>query len=124
MSISSEQQTLLDELFAAIDAKDTERFLAYLRNDAEFRFGSAPPARGKAAIGEAVSGFFDSISGLRHAVTASLATDDTLVCEGEVTYTRHDDSKITLPFADVFELDDGLIANYKIYMEIGPLFAS
>ena len=47
----------------------------------------------------------------------------TQVCEGEVTYERHDGSKITLPFTDVFEYSGERIAHYKIYMDIGPLYA-
>ena len=40
-----------------------------------------------------------------------------------MTYTRLDGSEITLPFTDVFEYRDELIAHYKIYMDIGPLYA-
>ena len=38
-------------LFACIDAKQTRQFLTYLSPDALFRYGSAPPAIGHAAIG-------------------------------------------------------------------------
>jgi hypothetical protein len=43
--------------------------------------------------------------------------------ERELTYARHDGSTITLPFVDVFNLDADRIANYKIFMDIGPLYA-
>lgn len=114
--------TMLAGLFAAIDAKDTERFLGYLTESARFRFGSAPAVEGRAAIREAVQAFFDSIAGLEHSPAASASAGSTLFVEGDVTYTRHDGSRITLPFADVFELQDGRIADYKIYMDIGPLY--
>jgi hypothetical protein len=38
----------LDDLFKAVDAKDTDLFLGFLTDQASFRFGSAPPAQGKA----------------------------------------------------------------------------
>lgn len=110
-------------LFAAIDAQDTARFLSYLGPDAEFRFGSAPPAKGTEQIGAAVDGFFSTIAGLSHDIGTSWTGDDTVVCEGNVTYRRHDGSEITLPFADVFDLDGDSIVGYKIYMDIGPLYA-
>ncbi len=124
-AVGSEQlpDTMLAGLFAAIDAKDTERFLGYLTESARFRFGSAPAVEGRAAIKEAVQAFFDSIAGLEHLLIASASGGSTLFVEGDVTYTRHDGSRITLPFADVFELQDGRIADYKIYMDIGPLYA-
>ena len=114
---------MLAGLFAAIDAKDTEQFLEYLSESPRFRFGSAPAVDGRAAVREAVQAFFDSIAGLEHSLSASASVGTTLFTEGDVTYTRHDGSMITLPFADVFELRDGRIADYKIYMDIGPLYA-
>ena len=118
------RHAFLAGLFAAIDARDTAAFVEHLTPDASFRFGSAPAVSGRDAVGEAVDGFFATIAGLSHRVTASMVDGDTLVCEGDVTYTRHDASTITLPFVDVFELDDGLIADYKIYMDINSLYAA
>lgn len=115
--------TRLPGLFAAIDARDTDAFLGYLTKDAIFRFGSAPELHGHDAIREGVDGFFASISGSRHALKNVLRDDRTLVCEGEVSYRRHDDSEITLPFTNIFELDDTLISQYKIYIDIAPLYA-
>ena len=123
MTVSDAQQALLQDLFAAIDSRDADRFVGFLTGDAVFRFGSAPPVQGRDAVRQAVEGFFGTIAGLSHELRSSLAAGKTVVCEGEVTYTRHDQSTITLPFADVFELEDGLISHYKIYMDIGPLYA-
>ena len=123
MSLSDAQQSLLRELFAAIDTQDVDAFVGFLTDDASFRFGSAPAAQGKEQISAAVGGFFGSIKGLEHTVTKAFANDGTLFCEGEVTYTRHDETRISLPFADVFEMSGERIAEYKIYMDIGPLFS-
>lgn len=113
----------LDALFAAIDAQDTDGFLACLTKDAKFRFGSAPAVSGHDAIRGAVDGFFGTVAGLRHVVSKSVAAGPTIFCEGEVTYTRHNGSRITLPFVDVFEIEEGLISDYKIYVDIAPLYA-
>jgi limonene-1,2-epoxide hydrolase len=111
------------KLFVSIDAMDTEGFLGSIAPDAEFRFASAPPVQGQAAIREAVDGFFASIAALSHDLQRWLADGDSVVCEGEVTYTRHDGSSITLPFCNVFEIDDGLISLYRIYIDVAPLYA-
>ena len=118
----AESRIDLAELFERIDAMDADGFVEFLAPEATFRFGSAPPAVGRNAIREAVAGFFSSIAGLSHSLSRALGENDTLVCEGEATYTRHDGSEITLPFANVFELDSGLIAEYKIYADITPLY--
>ena len=123
MSNAAPEQTLLQGLFAAIDAMDSAAFAECLTDDAQFRFGSAPVVKGKAAIAEAVAGFFSSIAALRHSVDFVTAQGDVLVTEGTVTYERHDGTRIALPFADVFEMKGSKIANYKIYMDIAPLYA-
>ena len=114
----------LDKLFASIDGMDAESFVQFLTEDGVFRFGSAPPVQGRAAAQAAVDGFFSTIAALRHTLHRVIAHDDTIVCEGEVTYTRIDGSDITLPFCDVFEVSGGLISAYLIYMDIAPLFAA
>jgi len=110
-------------MFAAIDARDGTGFVSYLTEDAVFRFGSAPSVQGRDAIQAAVEGFFTTIAGCSHRIDNTLQQDDTVVCEGEVTYERHDGSSITLPFTDVFEFAGELIAHYKIYIDIAPLYA-
>jgi len=116
------QTAQLDELFVAVDAKDTERFLRFLTDEASFRFGSVPSVQGKEAIRAAVDGFFSTIAGCHHVLARVVVEDDVTICEGEVTYTRHDATEVTLPFANVFEFNGGLISAYKIYADAGPLY--
>jgi limonene-1,2-epoxide hydrolase len=71
----------------------------------------------------AVESFFDSILGLSHSIDRTLGEGNTLVCEGEVTYTRHDGRIVVVPFVDVFEYEGEQIAEYKIYIDISPLYA-
>jgi ketosteroid isomerase-like protein len=111
-------------LFAAIDAKDSAAFVSYLTDGAVFRFGSAPAVRGRAAIQAAVDGFFGTIAGCSHSIARSVCEGETLICEGDVTYRRHDGTEITLPFTNVFEYVGDLIDQYKIYIDIGPLYAA
>ena len=123
MTKSSAASDKAGGMFAAIDSKDAQAFVGFLTDDAVFRFGSAPAVRGREAILAAVDGFFGTIAACSHDVQNTLASGSTLVCEGEVTYRRHDDTEITLPFTDIFEYDGDLISQYKIYIDISPLYA-
>jgi len=114
---------LFKKLFASIDAMDTESFLGFIHEEAMFRFGSSPAVTGHAEIRVAVESFFASFAALKHDLQRQVADGNAVVCEGEVTYTRHDGRTITLPFVNVFEVDEGLIAEYRIYIDIAPLYA-
>jgi ketosteroid isomerase-like protein len=110
-------------LFAAIDRKDAAGFVAFLTENASFRFGSSPVVKGRVQIAASVAAFFRSIKSCSHVVEKTISDGHTLMCEGMVTYTRLDDSIVAIPFVDVFELTDGLVSDYKIYIDISPLFS-
>jgi ketosteroid isomerase-like protein len=115
--------TWLRQLFAAIDARDTQRFLGFLAEDATFRLGNQPTLRGQTAIGAAVQGFFVSIKGCRHEVLGSWRQPDGIVCHGRVTYTRADDQQVTVPFANVMLMRGEQVSDYLIFVDLAPLFA-
>ncbi len=114
----------LSDLLASIDAKDTEQFLSFLTEDAEFRFGNGPAIRGAPAIRAAVDAFFDTINASEHRIVRTWDDDETLVCQGDVTYERHDRSRITLPFVNILEMRTGKIDRYLIYVDIAPLYSA
>jgi ketosteroid isomerase-like protein len=109
-------------LFERIDAKDVQGFLGFLTDDAEFRFANHPPVTGREAVGGFVGGFFGAIGGSRHRFVHAWEDAATAACEGEVTYTRHDGSTLTVPFVNVFYMRDGKVARYLIYIDNSTLF--
>lgn len=113
------------KLFAAIDSMDARAFCRYLSEDGSFRFGNAPAVKGVGNIAAAVGGFFASIQGLRHQIAnVWVPADDTVIAEGEVTYTRKNGSTLTVPFVNVFEMKGDLVDSYKIYIDIAQLYAA
>ncbi len=110
-------------LFRSIDEMDADRFVSYLARDAVFRFGNGPEVRGSDAIRAAVAGFFGTIAALEHRITDTWAQPGAVICRGEVTYTRKDGTRLTVPFADVFGMREGQIVDYRIYMDVSPLFS-
>ncbi|MDH3589134.1 MAG: nuclear transport factor 2 family protein [Gammaproteobacteria bacterium] len=113
----------ITDLFASIDRRDAEGFSGFLTEDARFSFGNQPPVEGRAAVRDAVGAFFDSIAGLEHRVERVWEYGESVVCHGEVSYQRLDGGRVTLPFADIFYMQDNLISDYRIYMDVTPLFA-
>lgn len=114
---------LLDGLFKAIDAMDAAHFGSFITEDGEFRFGSAPVVKGRDAIVAAVDDFFGTIDGLSHSVTRVWRDQESLACEGEVCYRRKDGNEVIIPFVDVFDFEGEQISSYRIYIDVGPLYA-
>lgn len=109
-------------LFDRLDAKDTDGWLEFLSHDAQFCFGNAPPLVGKSEIGSGVNAFFSSLTSIDHEIAESWKLSDAVICRGRVTYTRLDGSTLTIPFANVFKLDDnGLVYEYLIYADTSDL---
>jgi ketosteroid isomerase-like protein len=111
-------------LFQSIDNQDTEAFLAFLSDDVLFHFGNADPVRGKAAVGEVVSGFFDSVKGLHHNLVRIWNEEDVVICHGTVTYTRHDATTLTVPFANILGIGGDLIKEYLIFVDVSELHSN
>lgn len=115
---------MLNELFAAIDRRDAAAFAEFLTDDAVFYFANAAPVRGKSAIEDAVAGFFRVIAAIEHQIDDSWDTGDVLICHGRVSYTRHDEQVVTVPFALVLYLHQDKIREYRIFADHSAVFAS
>lgn len=111
----------LSDLFAAIDEMDAERFVSFLSADAVFRYGSNPPVTSSAAIKDYVAQFFEMFRGLRHELQASWSHPETVFVQGDVTYTTHEGSEISVPFLNCFKMKGKEIAEYLIYIDPTPL---
>ena len=51
------------------------------------------------------------------------ADGDLVAVEFDVHYTRHDGQVVTIPCCNVFRLRDGLIAEYRSYVDATPVYA-
>ena len=116
--------TWVGEMFGAVDKMSPKEFVTYLTEDAVFKFGNGPAVIGRPNIENAVSDFFASIKGLRHRILNTWEVGSSIFCEIEVTYTRHDTKTVVLPCMNLFGMQNGKIKDYKIFIDISPLYAS
>src|SRR6266581_8621873 len=110
-------------IFATFDAKDVSALAAFMTDDVRLRLGNAEAVQGKPAFVAAVSAFLDSVAGFRHDVLDIWSDGDTVIAEFDVHYTRLDGSEVTLPCCNVFRLRDGLVAEYRSYIDATPVYA-
>jgi ketosteroid isomerase-like protein len=110
-------------LFAAVDAMDVPALAALMTDDVRLRLGSNDPVEGKAAFIAASEAFNASVAAVRHEVLETWSDGDALIAQLDVHYTRLDGGELTLPCCNVFRLRDGLVADYRVYMDINPVYA-
>ena len=113
----------LEGLGKVIDSKDGVKFAEYITENGLFRFGNTEPVIGRKAITDYVNYFFTMHNGSSHKVVNCWETEDAIIWQGEVIYTRKDDKKVTVNFTNIFYMDGDLIKEYLIYIDNSPLFA-
>jgi ketosteroid isomerase-like protein len=121
----TERATFLSEMFAALDRGDVPTYLEYLSEDASLRFGNNDPVVGRAAIKASLDEFYTTFRWVRHDHVATWTGTDGAAVEADVTYERHDGSHVHVHAVTICRFDgDGLVADYRIFVDLAPLFAS
>ena len=121
------QTALSDQIrniFATFDAKDVSKLAGFMTDDVRLRLGNAEMIQGKTAFVDAVNAFLASVAGVRHEIVNVFRDADAAIVEFDVHYTRHDGNVVTLPCCNVFRLRDGLIAEYRSYIDATPVYAA
>lgn len=103
--------------------KSPEEFASYFAEDAVYRMGNREPIVGQNNILESSKQFRSRLKGVSHDIKHIWELGETVVCEMQATYTRSDDSTVTLPCMDVIHFDGDKFKTMKIYMDISPVFA-
>ena len=110
-------------LFGTFDAQDVSALAAFMTDDVRVRLGNVEPVQGKSAFVEAVNAFIGSVAGFRHEVVSVWSDGDALIAEFDVHYTRLDGGEVTLLCCNVFRLRDGLVAEYRSYIDAAPVYS-
>lgn len=115
----------LRDYYRAIDAVETDTFMAMFTEDARMIFANADPIEGRDAIREALTGLRTSVGGWRHVLHGSWQLDDDLIgFECEVVYTRLDDKEVTVRAGCFFAFaEDGRCREQRIHVDTTPVFA-
>jgi ketosteroid isomerase-like protein len=116
---------LVHGIFAANDASDIDALAELVTDDVRLTFGNAETVTGREAFRQASAQFNASVDSFSHQITSLFEVPEAgvVVVELLVSYHRLDGGELTLPCCNVFRVRDGLVADYRIYMDINPVFA-
>lgn len=116
---------LVRTLIRAVDAADQNAIAALTASDVHFRFGNAAPTDTQSELLAAAKSFREAIAGLHHTILDLWeVADGMVVALMDVQYKRLDGSELTLPCCNVFGVQNGVVNDYRIYMDVNPVVAS
>ncbi|WP_433427481.1 nuclear transport factor 2 family protein [Nonomuraea sp. CA-141351] len=111
-------------VFQVVDSFDPGKFVQLLAEDARMVFGNAEPMVGRNAIAEGLRIFFATIAGLAHRLVRTWQVDADTIAETEVTYRRLDGKDVSVVAVSIWHTrDDGLISDYRIFVDLAPVYA-
>lgn len=116
------QNNFIIEMYKAIDAKDSPGMCNFLTEDASFCYANMPPVVGKSNIITFLDGFFQSIKGIHHTEIEIRHADGAWFADGNVTYTRLNETTLRVPFAVLLKMKSDLIQEYKIFVDASELY--
>ena len=113
---------LVSAAYQSIDSADAAKFASFISPGGIFRFANIPAVKGNKAIEEFVAGFFKSLKGIRHSNLESWSVADAIFVNGNVKYTRHNDTSLEVPFSCTWKMKDELIDEYLIFIDNSELY--
>src|SRR5210317_1749509 len=92
------------DMYRMVDSMDGAGLARMMTENGSFRFANIPAVEGREAVTGFLNNFFQSIKGIAHDHIEDWKVDDTRFATGRVTYTRHDDSTLAVPFSVVLKM--------------------
>ncbi|MGW0903288.1 nuclear transport factor 2 family protein [Streptomyces sp. NPDC002853] len=122
-SRATEKHRDVARIFRDIDTFDPGKFVAHLTKDVVFRFANSPELIGRQAVRQGVADFFATIAGLSHRLLRTWEMGNTVIVQTEVTYTRKDGKQVTVPNADILTFHGDKAQEWRIYIDLTPVYA-
>src|SRR5688572_11992608 len=112
------------DLFKDIDSMEPDAFARHLSDAVRFTFGNAETVVGRDNGRGGWAGFAKRTPGAHQDVLEKSAQGSAPIVESTVTYTRKDGTTIALPVVTIYRGEGELIEDYRIFMDVAPLFAA
>jgi hypothetical protein len=110
------------EVYRAVDSMDEKKLASFLNENCKFVYANNEPVTGRANAAASSKKFLDSLSAINHELLEVWSFNDVIVSRIKVTYTRKDGTTLTIPAATIWRIQGRQIDEYRIYVDIGPLF--
>jgi ketosteroid isomerase-like protein len=109
-------------MYQMVDAMDTTGFVNLFTEDGIFRWANMQPVAGKQNITDFLTGFFQSIKAISHTGIEYWEVTGVRFATGYVSYTRHDNSLLRVPFSVILKFKGELINEFLIFVDTSELY--
>ncbi|MBC7936573.1 MAG: hypothetical protein H7Y86_14580 [Rhizobacter sp.] len=121
-TITDERLQWLKENYTATDSLNAEAYAKYLHEDIEVQMGNKPGTKGKQNAIEGIKELWKSIKTMNHHFINVLGTNNQIVLEAIIDYTRQDDKIVTVPAVTILELtEENLITSARVFIDLSPV---
>jgi ketosteroid isomerase-like protein len=113
-------------MFTAMDRGDLDTTAGFLHPHVVVSLGNLEPIHGLEAFVAQYAQVTSQLAGIRHEIhdVWTAREDDAItVARMTVHYTRTPGDVVSLPCCNVFRVADGLIADYRVFIDMSPLGA-
>jgi ketosteroid isomerase-like protein len=111
------------KMLKAGESMNVENFAKFYTKDTLYQFSNFPVAYGLQGICDSLQLFLDKVEAVYHDIRAIWEQDNTVICQMDVTYIRHDGKVFTLPCCDTIRFAGDKIQELRIYIDITPIFS-
>ena len=112
-------------ILAALDSRDADALCRQVTDDVRLQLGNAEVTTDKSAFEATSRAFLKSIAAIRHELLDLWEVEGgTVIAVMTVHYERLDGQKLSLPCCNLFGTRDGRVHDYRVYMDINPVFAA
>jgi len=121
---SGRRSEIARAMFEAVDGMNMDEFSWFFTADAVYQLGSDPAVRGAQSILTSVAGLRSKASRTQHRIQQVWEQANSVICDIEATYTRHDGKVITLPCCSILTFEGDKIRGVQIYIDLAPVRAA
>jgi ketosteroid isomerase-like protein len=112
-------------ILAALDGRDVDALCRQVTDDVRLQLGNTEVTTDKSAFEATSRTFLNSIAAIRHELLDLWEVEGgTVIAVMTVHYERLDGQKLSLPCCNLFGTRAGRVHDYRVYMDINPVFAA
>jgi limonene-1,2-epoxide hydrolase len=116
----TENERIVTEFCRVFGRMDADELIVYFAPDAVYHNIPLPPLHGREAIYASLQGLPDRFQALEIEILHQVSADN-IVMNERIDYMTFADRRVALPIAGIFELEDGKIAAWREYFDLGMM---